>query len=92
MPMVEGNGDAESIFSQGYKYTFGVLAPAQNYLRGVIDLSLAQDPKPTSVGVLSADDPFSVDIETPAVATISLYAAAAAVLSLLPSALFALAT
>src|SRR6266542_4299770 len=45
MPMIEGNGAAESIFSQGYKYTFGVLSPAQNYLRGVVDLSLSLDPK-----------------------------------------------
>src|SRR5207237_2460910 len=36
MPMIEGNGAAESIFSQCYKYTFGVLAPAQNSLRGVV--------------------------------------------------------
>src|SRR5262245_45440357 len=62
MPMIEANGAAESIFSQGYKYTFGVLSPAQNYLRGVVDLALAQDPKPASVAVLSADDPFSVEV------------------------------
>jgi branched-chain amino acid transport system substrate-binding protein len=62
MSMIEGNGAAESIFSQGYKYTFGVLSPAQNYLRGVIDLSLTMDPKPTTVAVLSADDPFSVEV------------------------------
>jgi branched-chain amino acid transport system substrate-binding protein len=62
MPMIEGNGAAESIFSQGYKYTFGVLSPAQNYLRGVIDLALTMDPKPTTVAVLSADDPFSVEV------------------------------
>jgi len=62
MPMIEGNGAAESIFSQGYKYTFGVLSPAQNYLRGVVDLALSLDPKPTSVAVLSADDPFSVEV------------------------------
>src|SRR6266511_947137 len=62
MPMIEGNGAAESIFSQGYKYTFGVLSPAQNYLRGVVDLSLSLDPKPTTVAVLSADDPFSVEV------------------------------
>jgi branched-chain amino acid transport system substrate-binding protein len=62
MPMIEGNGAAESIFSQGYRYTFGVLAPAQNYLRGVIDLVLTLDPKPTTVAVLSADDPFSVEV------------------------------
>ncbi len=62
MPMIEGNGAAESIFSQGYKYTFGVLSPAQNYLRGVVDMALTLDPKPTTVAVLSADDPFSVEV------------------------------
>ena len=41
---------------------------------------------------LPADDPFSVDIETPAVTMISLCAATAAVLSILPSTLFSLAT
>src|SRR5258708_21498204 len=49
MPMIEGNGAAESIFSQGYKDTYGVLAPAQNYLRGVVDLALTPSPKPASL-------------------------------------------
>jgi branched-chain amino acid transport system substrate-binding protein len=62
IPMIEGNGAAESIFSQGYKYTFGVLSPAKNYLRGVVDLALTLDPKPTTVAVLSADDSFSVEV------------------------------
>lgn len=62
IPMVEANGAAESIFSQGYKYTFGVLSPAKNYLRGVIDMALAQTPKPETVAILSADDPFSVEV------------------------------
>ena len=62
IPMIEGNGAAESIFAQGYKYTFGVLSPAQNYLRGVIDLVLTLSPKPTSVAILTADDPFSVEV------------------------------
>jgi branched-chain amino acid transport system substrate-binding protein len=62
VPMIEGNGAAESIFSQGYKYTFGVLSPARNYLRGVVDLTLTLDPKPTTAAVLSADDPFSVEV------------------------------
>jgi branched-chain amino acid transport system substrate-binding protein len=62
MLMIEANGAAESIFSQGYKYTFGVLTAAPAYLRGVIDLALQQDPKPATVAVLSADDPFSVEV------------------------------
>lgn len=41
---------------------------------------------------LPADSPFSVDIENPAVAVISTCVGAAAVLSILPGALFALAT
>src|SRR6266496_6735914 len=62
IPMIEGNGAAESIFSQGYKYTFGVLSPAQNYLTGAIDMALDQNPKPATVAVLTADDPFSVEV------------------------------
>src|SRR5258707_8670160 len=60
--MVEGNGVAESIFSQGYQYTFLVSSPAKNYLQGAIDMALAQDPKPATLALLSADDPFSVEV------------------------------
>jgi len=66
IPMVEGNGVAESIFSQGYQYTFLVGSPARKYLIGVIDLALVQDPKPTTIAILSADDPFSVEVATAA--------------------------
>ena len=62
MPMIEGNGAAESIFSQGYQYTFGVLSPAQNYLRGVVDMAITLSPKPATVAVLTADDAFSVEV------------------------------
>src|SRR5436309_7313085 len=62
IPMVEGNGAAESIFNQGYKYTLGVLSPSTNYLAGVVDMALAQNPKPATVAILSADDPFSVEV------------------------------
>lgn len=62
IPMVEGNGAAERIFNQGYKYTFGVLSPAPNYLRGVLDFAVAQSPKPATVAILYADDAFSVEV------------------------------
>src|SRR5258708_7863678 len=39
IPLVEGNGVAESIFSKGYKYTFGVGSPAQNYLKRLMVLA-----------------------------------------------------
>jgi branched-chain amino acid transport system substrate-binding protein len=66
IPMVEGNGTAESIFKQGYQYTFLVGSPASNYLVGLIDMALAQEPKPQSVAILTADDPFSVEVSAAA--------------------------
>ena len=62
IPMVEANGAAQSIFNQGYKYTFGVLSPANKYLEGVIDMAATLSPKPTTIAMLSADDNFSVEV------------------------------
>jgi len=62
IPMVEGNGAAQSIFSRGYKYTFAVLSPANLYLQGVLDMAATLSPKATRVAILYADDPFSVEV------------------------------
>src|SRR5207245_11767191 len=62
IPMVEGNGAAESIFSHGYKYTFGVLSPAKQYGAVMVDMAANQNPKPSSVAILSANDAFSVEV------------------------------
>ena len=62
VPMVEGNGAAQSIFNKGYKYTFGVLSPANKYLAGVIDLAATLNPKPSTLALLTANDNFSVEV------------------------------
>jgi len=62
IPMVEGNGAAQAIFSRGYKYTFAVLSPANKYLQGVIDMAATLNPKPVKIAMLSADDNFSVEV------------------------------
>src|SRR5256714_6996822 len=62
IPMVEANGAAQSIFNQGYKYTFGVLSPANKYLQGVVDMAATLNPKPATVAMLSADDNFSLEV------------------------------
>src|ERR1700730_12187240 len=49
IPMVEGNGAAQAIFNQGYKYVFGVLSPANVYLLGVLDMAARLSPRPTTV-------------------------------------------
>ncbi len=62
IPMVEGNGAAEKIFSQGFKYTFAVLSPAKRYLEGVIDMARALKPQASTVGITYASDAFSQEV------------------------------
>ncbi|MFN2461013.1 MAG: amino acid ABC transporter substrate-binding protein [Candidatus Velthaea sp.] len=62
IPMVEGNGAAESIFNQGYKYTFGVLSPSKRYLEGILDMALHEKPRPQTVAIASANDAFSTEV------------------------------
>ncbi len=68
IPMVEGNGAAERIFNQGYKYTFGVLAPAKRYLEGVLEMAKAQKPAAQTVAITAASDAFSQEVAQGAVA------------------------
>ena len=62
IPMVDAHGSAESIFAQGYHYTFGILSPARNYLRGVIAVVHAKDPAAHTLALLGADEPFSHEV------------------------------
>jgi branched-chain amino acid transport system substrate-binding protein len=62
VPMVEGNGAAEAIFNQGYKYTFAVLSPGKRYLQGVLEMALAGKTKPQTVAIATANDAFSVEV------------------------------
>ena len=62
VPMVEGNGAAQAIFNQKYKYVFGVLSPANVYLQGVLDMAATLSPRPTTIAMLSADDNFSLEV------------------------------
>jgi branched-chain amino acid transport system substrate-binding protein len=62
IPMVEANGAAQAIFNNGYKYTFGVLSPANLYLAGVLDMASTLNPKPTTIAMLAADDSFSQEV------------------------------
>ena len=62
VPMVDPNGAAEVIFSRGYHYTFAILSPAKNYLRGILELAQTLRPRPTTVAVLAANDAFSIEV------------------------------
>jgi branched-chain amino acid transport system substrate-binding protein len=62
IPMVEGNGAAEKIFNQGFKYTFGVLSPAKRYLEGILDMAHSQKPAAQTVAITAASDAFSQEV------------------------------
>jgi len=59
VPLVASNAAARQIFSQGYRYVFGVLAPPDQYSQALIDMVHTMNPKPVTVAVHAADDVFS---------------------------------
>jgi branched-chain amino acid transport system substrate-binding protein len=62
VPMVQGGGASDQIFSRGFKYVFGTLAPASNYFGSTIDLLKQLKPAPKAVALLYADDAFDVSV------------------------------
>ncbi|HTX52444.1 MAG TPA: amino acid ABC transporter substrate-binding protein [Candidatus Baltobacteraceae bacterium] len=66
IPMVEANGAARKIFAQGYRYTFGVLSPADEYAVSMLKAALTFHPRPQTVAFLAADDLFSLEVASAA--------------------------
>ncbi|HLX55582.1 MAG TPA: amino acid ABC transporter substrate-binding protein [Ktedonobacteraceae bacterium] len=62
IPMVEGNGAAKAIFSKGFSYIFGVLSPASEYAKVMLEAALALPTPPKNVAIISANDAFSLEV------------------------------
>ncbi|MDQ2741285.1 MAG: amino acid ABC transporter substrate-binding protein [Chloroflexota bacterium] len=62
IPMVEGNGAAKAIFSRGFKYIFGVLSPASEYAKVMLQAALSLKHPPKTVAIIYANDAFSTDV------------------------------
>lgn len=62
VPMVQGGGASDQIFSRGFKYIFGTLAPASNYFGSTVAMLKQLKPAPASVALLYADDAFDVSV------------------------------
>jgi branched-chain amino acid transport system substrate-binding protein len=62
IPMVEGNGAAKAIFSKGFHYIFGVLSPASEYAKVILQAALALPNPPKTVAIISANDAFSLEV------------------------------
>jgi branched-chain amino acid transport system substrate-binding protein len=62
IPMIQGGGASDQIFSRGYKYIFGTLSPASDYFQSTVDLMTQLNPAPKNVALLYADDAFDVSV------------------------------
>ncbi len=62
IPMIQGGGASDQIFSRGYKYIFGTLPPASDYFQSTLDLMAQLKPAPATVALLYADDAFDVSV------------------------------
>src|SRR6478609_1954518 len=62
IPMVQGGGASDQIFSRRFKYIFGTLAPASDYFASTIEMLTRLTPKPSNVALLFADDAFDVSV------------------------------
>jgi branched-chain amino acid transport system substrate-binding protein len=59
IPMVIAHGAANTIYSRGYKYTFGVLNPVDQYPTPELKLAVEQNPKPQTIAFLNEDTLFA---------------------------------
>jgi branched-chain amino acid transport system substrate-binding protein len=62
VPMVSNGASSDAIFNNQYHYLFSVLALHSRQLQGVIDMALAQNPKPASMAILAASDSLSAEV------------------------------
>src|SRR5215469_3977752 len=60
IPLVASNAGARQVFMQGFHYTFGILAPVDEYPAAALDWELGGTPKPATMAVLTADDQASL--------------------------------
>lgn len=62
VPMIQGGGASDQIFSRGYKYIFGTLPAATRYFDSTIETLGKLEPAPKTVALLYADDAFDVAV------------------------------
>lgn len=58
-PMVQAGGGADAIFTQGFRYVFGIYPRASRSAFPAVDAFAALEPKPRTFTVAYANDPFS---------------------------------
>ena len=62
IPMVQGGGASDQIFSRGYKYVFGTLPSATLYFESTLEAMGKLNPAAKTAALLYADDAFDVSV------------------------------
>jgi branched-chain amino acid transport system substrate-binding protein len=62
VPMVQGGGASDEIYTRNYQYLFGTLPAASDYFGSTIDALKMLNPAPRTVALLYADDSFDVSV------------------------------
>ncbi len=62
IPMIEGGGASDKIFSRGNKYIFGTLPPAGQYFKSTLEMLKKFNPAPKTIAILYSDDKFDVSV------------------------------
>ncbi len=68
IPLVQGEAASRSLFTQGYKYQFAILATSEKYLTPAIDMAAelakkaGKQPSSVKVAMIYQDDAFSLDV------------------------------
>jgi len=70
IPIVQAEAASRSLFTQGYKYHFGIIATSEKYLTPVVEIAAerakkaGKDPSSVKVAMIYQDDPFSLDVRS----------------------------
>jgi branched-chain amino acid transport system substrate-binding protein len=62
VPMVQGGGASDQIYTRNFKYIFGTLPPASDYFGSTLAMMKQLKPVPAKVALLFADDAFDVSV------------------------------
>ena len=62
VPMVQSAGVSQSLFDRHLHGVFGVLSPADQQMRGVIDMAIAHSDRAKTVAILHANDSLSSEV------------------------------
>lgn len=84
-PLVQGEAASRSLFTQGYKYHFGIVATSEKYMTPVVDMAAelakkkGKDPSSVKIAMIYQDDAFSLDVRQGVVDAMKKYKMSAAI-------------